>query len=166
MLGKQTSVKIAIIAVFTCISASGLNAQDLGVDMKDGSKRVKELNTVRSISFEKGEISINFLDNQKEVYNISDVQKIVFENVTSVEEERTIPVEISNVNLYPNPVEDYVSFENLPEGNYQIIIYDAFGTAVKSFDRNEASSPIDMSELSSGMYYILIDSTMKKMVKL
>ena len=61
-----------------------------------------------------------------------------------------------NISFYPNPTIDFLNITNLPEGNnkFKINIYNTLGTCVLS--SNKAETKINVSELSSGIYSVLL----------
>lgn len=83
--------------------------------------------------------------------------------ITSVEEEAFIEEE--SVITYPNPATDFlnISYSAQTESNVNIDLYSLAGTVVKQInpDRTAASSQnatIDVSDLSTGMYFVRIQS--------
>ena len=67
--------------------------------------------------------------------------------------------EIVSVNIYPNPVSEYVNIDffniqNLKQNNYQII--DINGQLILSSKIDSSNNRIDVSNLSSGLYFVKI----------
>ena len=97
-------------------------------------------------------------DNPKEVLVDHDIVLSAFFNFTSVDEDG-----FENVNLYPNPANDIVRIEGL-EGKHEIQIYNAYGMLVKT-NYIDGDSEIDLSNLSSGYYFLRVEGHTMKLVK-
>ena len=68
---------------------------------------------------------------------------------------------INNLEVYPNPVNDVLTINNLViEGNAVINVFDAQGKLVISYDvsNNNGNKTIDMSALEAGMYVVELTS--------
>ena len=64
-----------------------------------------------------------------------------------------------NWNIYPNPISDIV-YINLPESNKPLILkmIDSQGKMVKEITLNQPTSKIDLSDLSNGIYKMVLTS--------
>jgi hypothetical protein len=59
-----------------------------------------------------------------------------------------------NATIYPNPATNVLNIRlNEPSGKGLFVIYDSQGKAIKSVAMNDNQSSIDISELSSGIYF-------------
>jgi hypothetical protein len=66
---------------------------------------------------------------------------------------------IKNFTFYPNPAGDQLNVVRTNADKAQIIIYNNIGLIMQSFEMNEIETSINISTLSSGIYFIrLIDS--------
>jgi hypothetical protein len=61
----------------------------------------------------------------------------------------------SQIILYPNPANEFIHINNLPF-NSSIVIFDAMGKEVIKTSNDDTKMMIDISELSSGIYFINI----------
>ncbi len=64
----------------------------------------------------------------------------------------------SNLVLYPNPAKNYFSIANLDLKNKKIAIYDLQGREIKIVNVENNSDKIDISELSIGIYTVVISA--------
>ena len=69
--------------------------------------------------------------------------------------------EQSSIRLYPNPTHDKLNF--ITSGDYDYWIYSSTGTIKK---RGMTNKPADISDLTPGIYFILINDQIVKFVKL
>lgn len=67
-----------------------------------------------------------------------------------------VTVEHPEISIYPNPFKDYVQVKNLP-ASASILVYDIMGQLmIDMMDINEGDQLIDLSEIHSGIYFIVI----------
>lgn len=85
---------------------------------------------------------IKLKNNQIEKIAVSQIQKIQFENVTSVEEQSNHSNELNIKGNYPNPFVDRTSieFEIALPGNVEIIIYDNSGNQIQKLECSNCQS--------------------------
>lgn len=71
-----------------------------------------------------------------------------------------------SIDLYPNPAEDYVHFDNLESMTItQISIIDIDGRVIESFSSNEfTNSSIPVSQLSPGRYFVQFHTADKELL--
>jgi hypothetical protein len=79
---------------------------------------------------------INLKNNQVEKIPVSQIQKIQFENITSVNQQSKTEIDLSLTGNYPNPVQDKtdIEFEIASFGNVVIIIYDNNGNQIQKLE--------------------------------
>ena len=70
----------------------------------------------------------------------------------------------NNVNIYPNPVTNFVMIENLNIGS-DVKLYNALGAVVIQETSTNKSLKINTSNLESGIYFLSIDGVSQKIVK-
>ncbi len=64
---------------------------------------------------------------------------------------------VDTFSVYPNPVSDFLNIKAKTNVE-QVVIYDALGKAVLSVNPEVISPKIDMSSLTSGMYFVKVSS--------
>lgn len=67
---------------------------------------------------------------------------------------------------YPNPVNQLLFFQSLPENLQQITIRSLTGSAYKTYKEKEWLEPIDLTYLPSGMYILELHSDQTSYIKL
>lgn len=92
------------------------------------------------------------------VFPLSEIQKIVFSEITDVEESSE-----SKPQILPNPSHDHFIVKNLPD-NCPGRIFTLDGRLVMAFEAIEGMM-IDISNLSPGMYLLHIDGQILKLMK-
>ena len=63
-------------------------------------------------------------------------------------------IELDNVTVYPNPAKDYIQISGIE--NSDIYIYNNTGTLVKKINKLSINSPINISDLETGIYHVSI----------
>ncbi len=60
----------------------------------------------------------------------------------------------SDINCYPNPVNDILYFKYPVNGSLNIDIYNILGTKVKSFIHDGKTTQVNVSDLNNGVYFV------------
>lgn len=68
------------------------------------------------------------------------------------------------LNLYPNPTNGEIKFVNRYETEIAEI-FTVFGQLIKSFELKNGENELDLSNLSSGIYFVKIGTTTEKIIK-
>lgn len=79
------------------------------------------------------------------------------QSTVSVVDDLNLFVNSQNINIYPNPTKDIVNIK-LPEGDFTIKIMDLSGKIIERYSYINTNESIDLSTLSSGIYYVKIES--------
>jgi len=135
----------------------------------------------KQIAIEKGSgnsnTPVNYEFTDLNPYKILQVEKIYY-RLKQVDFDETFSiseVKIVNVNkhdnfaatevlIYPNPSSShiYIKILNPISTQYQVEVTDLYGKSIQSLQMNSNESAIDLTELSSGIYFIkVIDPTLK-----
>jgi hypothetical protein len=81
-------------------------------------------------------------------------ERVKVDLVTGLEEDIK-----NSISIYPNPAIDYVSINNLPAENCEVVLYNSSMQQVNIFNTNKKNSlRINLNELHSGIYIIQIKS--------
>lgn len=121
------------------------------------------------------DLKYTFVDEQtpqgKVFYRLNQLD---FDGTTSLSDVLTITSKILNPNsftasVYPNPAQKVINIQTsgLTNGNVVATITDMSGRAIKSVSMSEANQNIDISQLNTGIYYIVVkDAHQSKTIKL
>jgi hypothetical protein len=126
-----------------------------------------ELSTIYQTRFKNYINAINFVED----CNKYDDMNCVFFGEIPYGPEYVNDLSNSNINYYPNPAENelYIEFSNPKVSSFDIKIYNHLGILKKNFTiqtNNLISNyKVDISELPSGVYFIMIDSRTYKFIK-
>lgn len=78
---------------------------------------------------------------------------------TEVETVSTTDISLSDLDIlvYPNPTSDFINIEGVKE-SFDAYLYNAFGQLVLSNEINSASTQINLNEVNSGMYTLVLSN--------
>ncbi|MBP7508562.1 MAG: T9SS type A sorting domain-containing protein [Prolixibacteraceae bacterium] len=92
-------------------------------------------------------------DKTQQLWNKAVVSNYYYSGITTGKDEISLN---GGVNVYPNPVSDFVTIENIKDGS-SIDLYNYEGKKVKSLNLYEGSK-FSMSEFSTGIYFLRISN--------
>ena len=151
-----TAPVITLIGDSSQTIEQGVGYTELGATADDGSDIViNSSNFVDSV----GSYTISYNATDANGNIAAEVIRTI--NVVKLEEEQG--EELSDIRIYPNPVVNHFTVDGLNNNNSSVFIFDIQGGLIKRIDNYEPEQLIDISNLSSGVYYlrILIDNKLK-----
>jgi hypothetical protein len=112
------------------------------------------------------------VENSEAIYGV-EVVAVYENNISSIGlmkqllfEDDIKEIETSNVNVYPNPVNDMLYIETETEIE-EVVIYDVYGRVqnLRNSETQKLRNSIDLSELKSGIYFVKINTEKGNIVK-
>jgi hypothetical protein len=152
------------MVIITGMSFQPVGAQSLIIKTKDGAEEVKSLNTVQKFTFLNNNLILGISDRTTEEIGLSVIHKIYFKDVP-----QRIENELADAQkyiIYPNPVNDVVYLKNLPDMDIIINIYRIDGVKMMQMELSPGNNSIDVNQLSSGIYILLVNNQAIKFQKL
>src|SRR5574344_902595 len=73
-------------------------------------------------------------------------------------------IDKNDLNIYPNPPNDFVNIYTTNSYNSPIKIIDIQGRIIKTINQNNIITKIDIQDLNNGIYYVKIDNKIKKLI--
>jgi len=150
--------KILLVAFFGI--SLGSIGQNMTLNENSGNSSSYSISDINKITFEGGDVVIE-TQSSTDNFTIGGVRNLVFEQIITETEDVTQAVQ--QLSAYPNPCGDllYVS-QNTTDARY--FIYDLNGSLIQS---NKASSTINVSNLTTGIYFFtLVDKTKTQTLKI
>lgn len=150
-----------LIGVFSLLTCCFANAETiLTVEYLNGQEAKEQLTILSKIVFDKSgnmTFSYNSGDN-KNLGNVSDVQKIVFAEgeITSIEKQTSG----TSIQIYPNPTAESISIVGMKEGE-TVRIFNQLGVLTLT----SQSSEINVNQLTNGQYFVVVGETVVKLIK-
>ncbi|NTW25071.1 MAG: T9SS type A sorting domain-containing protein [Lentimicrobium sp.] len=160
---KQKLLLLTLLLVFRAAFPE-LKAQSLVIRHTDGTENAELLNTVQKVTFSVNELLLSFKTGTTDVYGLSTIQKLYFDNETSIDE--TAPASGSKLSIYPNPANSTITVLNIPKGTSTIFLYRSDGELLMQQTVSNDSETIDISSLQSGLYFLTTAGNSVKFIKL
>ncbi|MCU0370185.1 MAG: T9SS type A sorting domain-containing protein [Bacteroidales bacterium] len=152
-----------ILGLLVMVSLSpGSYAQRLIIRLNDGNENSSQLNTVQKVYFSDNELVVDFISGLDDRYTLSDVRKIYFDPMVSVDEPCRDEHELV---VYPNPAGDHISVQGIPGNGEKLMIFSMDGRLVISRDINADHEYIDINGLPAGLYLIHTSGSSTKFVR-
>ena len=77
---------------------------------------------------------------------------------------RSSEIKVSEINIYPNPVHEYLMIQNVAEKSI-LKIYDLNGKNIFEEIINNETTKINLSEISAGIYFVEIINSEQQFTK-
>lgn len=145
-----------LISIFSKVSA-----QELIITQTNGTEAIESLNEIENIILSDGNILLSMASDSVKTYPMENVQKLHFDNVTLQED-----ISYTKAILYPNPAKERIRISGLKSENSEILIFRPDGSVAEVFNLSVYNNEIDVSNLPQGLYFLQIDETTIKFVKL
>ena len=136
-------------------------AQKMIIDFKSIADQTEQLSGIGKLTFDSGEMIIDYKSGNSMSVETSTIQKIYFGDISSTKNSTN-----NLINVYPNPSASEMNIDGLPSGDYIINVYRADGSKVITQKISSSFSTINVSALPSGMYFLVINGFNAKFIKL
>jgi hypothetical protein len=153
-----------ILVLFFRIGASEAKAQHLTIRLNNGNESTDLLSTIQKLSFSDGNLVLAYKSGSSKSFGLATIQKLYFDNQTSVTEYTS--GEASAITVYPNPVDNVILLQNIPEGIIHVFIYGIDGKLLVKTQIFSGVESIDVTNLQSGFYLLLANGQAVKFIKL
>lgn len=153
-----TLLSVSVGAVYT-------NAQSLIVQYQ-GTDNSVLLESLYKFSFSEDDFILEYLDGTTETYSVSEINKLFFESVVTTTKTIEKPEDSEKIISYPNPAQEIVYFKELPEETSTAIIYRIDGVIILQAQISTSKNYINIENLKSGIYYLKINNSISKFIKL
>ncbi|WP_282037099.1 T9SS type A sorting domain-containing protein [Saccharicrinis aurantiacus] len=104
-------------------------------------------------------LSLTATNDNGDMFTGSTVVTIIYDTSTALEVDK-----ISNIVVYPNPIQDMVYINNAAVGD-NVVVYSATGNVVKAVVASDESLSIDMSDQATGVYIIKVGNEAIRVLK-
>lgn len=153
--------RMTLLALVCLLPLNG-HSQNLYVNLKNLSTESFPLSSVRSISFQQGNMLVNGFNGTSTAYPIANILHYNFVNTTGY----AVPAVHDKVQVFPNPASDeiQIGISSSWEGRISIQIIDASGTCVdKVYEgiHRPGTAYHWKLHLPAGTYYCLVQNALK-----
>jgi hypothetical protein len=157
-----------ILTIFLLITGAEVfmaRAQSMAIRMKDGTEQTIGLNSLGNVTFLSGNLLLNHITGTLESYSLSKIKKIYFESVPTGIENNNVNGSSGKISFYPNPVESFIYFRNIPDENSLIRIYKMDGKVMLQSLVSIDNNSLNISELEKGFYILSVNNQVFKFIK-
>lgn len=131
------------------------------IQYTDGYEEIYLVEDAGKVYFSDSDLMINDGNNVINTIALSDIKKINFNSTVGISELG----DVSNILVYPNPSNNAIRVTNTKNSNFDVTIYSLLGTVVLKGNYS-SDELIDISSLTTGLYFISIDNKITKFCKL
>ena len=156
---KTLTITALLFGIASFATAQGTSVK-LVITKTNSEEQILSLSDQSQIHFENGEsLVIDDGNGSTHTFLLSEIRKMICAETTGNQEST-----LSKLQLFPNPTHNGFIVNGL-KGSSPARIYALDGRLMKSFEATEGT-PVDLSELSSGMYLLHINGQTLKLMKL
>lgn len=143
------------------LTAEKASSQELVITQTDGTETAESLKEITNITFAGGDILINLASDVTNAYSIESIRKMHFDEVTFLGEA------ISDAAMvFPNPAKDKLKLTGIKSSSNEVVIYRPDGSIAQIYVIGDINDEIDVTGLRQGIYFLQIDETIVKFIKL
>jgi hypothetical protein len=143
------------------IVAVAQNGPSATLTLKNGTQHPFALSSIQKITFANSSLLLNYRTTSSESFSLASIGAITFSNLSAIR-----PTTLnSKISLSPNPVSDFASLRNLPDGSNVVTVYRQDGASVRSFNLSATNKSVDLSQLARGFYLLKVKNQVIKFVK-
>lgn len=154
--------KLLLPIILICIGFPDAWSQNLVIRQNNGTEITELLGSIRNLTFEDGNLLVNFSTGNTDAYNLGDVSKLYFNTVTAIEQHE---ITANRVILFPNPANDRLTISNIPSDSQLIQVFSTDGRMVQELVVSATSETIDISGLKPGLYLVRSESWTSKFIR-
>lgn len=155
------SVLISLLLLGIVLQES--KAQNLYIELSDGSVDTDVLATIKNLSFAESNLYVNFIPGTSDVYDLSTIRKLYFNASVAINE----PAEtLSSLLVYPNPAKSStITVHNNWQGTVQVNIFRSDGQLVLSSSVTDEKNSVNISGLAPGLYLLRAGNQTVKFIR-
>lgn len=149
---------------FACTLMQALVAQNsLIVRATDATTSSVALSQISRITFSTGNMQVKKTDLSQVVFAVANIQKMSFGILSA---SPSVYDRSSDVQFYPNPAVSQIRFRNLAESqSYRVVVSSLDGKVLIQQKLSDTSDAIDVQSLSKGIYLVMINGCVLKLIR-
>jgi hypothetical protein len=163
---KKMKLKLFYLAMFGLflIQIPESSAQGLVIKLKDGSTNIENLNAIQKLSFSETDLLETLNSGTVNSFAVSSIQKLYFDMTISIEDHATS--ETAGLKFYPNPAQETLNIQDIPNQAEFIFIYRSDGKLVITEPVTSGKVCLNISKLTHGLYFVTTAGLSSKFIKL
>ena len=129
----------------------------------NGNTSSMELTSIESIVLENNNLVFKTNACEDNYHNVFFNQNLTFSDVSTSTDKIETPE--NPILVYPNPASNSLTISKTSEDSSEGYIYNVRGKVLMSFNLQSQTSTVDISSLSPGLYFLLLDNQSTKFIK-
>lgn len=149
---------------FACTLMQALVAQNsLIVRATDATTSSVALSQISRITFSSGNMQVKKTDLSQVVFAVANIQKMSFGILSA---SLSVYDRSSDVQFYPNPAVSQIRFRNLAESeSYRVVVSSLDGKVLIQQKLSDTNDAVDVQSLSKGIYLVMINGSVLKLIR-
>lgn len=153
-------IKVLFLVMGMVCGVQFVHSQNMNIVKTDGTMQNMKIADIRKITFSGQDVVLGMQSGASQNIGMSNIQKFTFENTTAVDELR----DGSELQIYPNPVRNKLYLKSTVPVQGTVAVLNVSGILVAEVLVENNS--IDVSKLSSGIYFIRVNNSLQKFIRL
>lgn len=154
---------LSLVTSLTLFLSNEVKARDLFILWNDGTTTSYPIGDIENVTFSLLNLEFNNSDGSTINSDYKTIQRIYFDRSIKTED---VIQDGENVRIYPNPTSGELNFKNIPNGASNFSILDVAGNKVLEGILKGTSGTYNIGNLKKGVYFILIDQKLYKIIRL
>lgn len=157
------SIKRNLILLSLLVSGTMMAQRSLNILFMDKTSTSKSVSAIQSITFSSGTMVVKSNANTTDAYATSNIRHLKFSTASEV---NTTWADGASLTLFPNPVRNTLFLKNGKASTEDVQIYGIDGALVMVAPFAQFEVGVDLSSLSSGIYFLKSNGKTLKFIKL
>ena len=153
-------MKHSLLLIVLLFASFGLYGQTLSVNKTDNSNENYQVSDVNKIMFDDTNMIVKFNDGTSANIPIATIRSLIIDKSTGLK--KTI---YSSVYVYPNPASTFIQFKNLDESYQTVQVLSLDGRVLLQKSICSTDNIVDIHSLRKGIYLIKINGAAVKLIK-
>lgn len=145
------------------VTAWKANAQQMIIQMDDGTQNPITISTVQNMGFSSGDLVVLYRSGASDQFPLSGIRKLIFDATISVDEK--IMGDDQHLTVYPNPSSVSVTVKGIPVEATSLSIWNPDGRMVMTVPVASNQTVVDISRLHGGLYLVKTLGRTSKFIK-
>jgi hypothetical protein len=151
------------LLLLTGVTAWKANAQQMIIQMDDGTQNPITISTVQNMGFTSSDLVVLYRSGTFDQFLLSGIRKLFFDATISVEEKTM--ADDQQLTIYPNPASGSITVKGIPAEATSLSIWNPDGRMVMTAPVASAEAVLDISRLHGGLYLVKTLGRTAKFIK-
>ena len=155
-------IYLLILCAFCGFTFMKAETRKVNVNQKSGDIMNISFEQLDKITFSQDNVIFNYVDKTSTTMAMDDIRSIKFDTPSGIEENLSYSTEIS---VYPNPATELIYLKCSSKTTSDVRVYSVTGALIRNIASHDLSQPVDVKDLSTGIYFISTGEGMIRFIK-